>query len=126
MSASDPPRGSLRRRAHSFRARVHRLPGGQTAWRAAIALIGLVLVLVGVALLPLPGPGWLIIFAGIGVWASEFAWARRLLHRARAFVTQWVLWVKRLPRWQQCLLGASGTVVLVAVVLVGWLWFAPR
>jgi hypothetical protein len=48
----------------SARSRVHRLPAGEAVWRVAIALIGLVIV-VGVILLPLPGPGWLLVFLGI-------------------------------------------------------------
>ena len=35
-------------------------------------------ILVGIILLPLPGPGTLIIFAGISLLAMEFRWARRL------------------------------------------------
>lgn len=40
---------------------------------------GVLVILVGVVLLPLPGPGWLVIFAGLGLLATEYAWARRLL-----------------------------------------------
>jgi uncharacterized protein (TIGR02611 family) len=36
-----------------------------------------------VAMLALPGPGWAAIFVGLAVLATEFHWARRLLHRAR-------------------------------------------
>ena len=36
-------------------------------------------VAVGIALIPLPGPGWLIVIAGLAIWAVEFHWARRLL-----------------------------------------------
>jgi len=50
------------------------------AWRAGIFVAGLAVVVAGVILLPLPGPGWLIIFAGMAIWATEFGWARRVLH----------------------------------------------
>jgi uncharacterized protein (TIGR02611 family) len=39
---------------------------------------GSVVVLTGVLLLVLPGPGWVVIFAGLGILAAEFTWARRL------------------------------------------------
>jgi len=58
---------------HTIRA--SRIIGG-----AALVLVGIVLALPGV-----PGPGLLIIFAGLGVLGSEFEWARRL--RERMIVT---------------------------------------
>jgi uncharacterized protein (TIGR02611 family) len=43
---------------------------------AGFALLGL-----GIVLLALPGPGALTIALGLGMLATEFAWARRLLTR---------------------------------------------
>jgi len=43
-----------------------------------VFIIGLVIVIVGIILLPLPGPGWVIIFAGLAVLATEFAVARQV------------------------------------------------
>lgn len=40
---------------------------------------GIALILLGMALLVLPGPGILTIAAGLAVLSSEFTWARRLL-----------------------------------------------
>jgi uncharacterized protein (TIGR02611 family) len=37
------------------------------------------IVIAGIVLLPLPGPGWAIIFLGLAVLATEYAWAHRLL-----------------------------------------------
>ena len=46
-------------------------------------VVGFTLLIVGVLLLVLPGPGWLIIFFGLALLAAEFAWARRLLDRLK-------------------------------------------
>ena len=54
------------------------------AWRGGIFLVGLAVVVAGVILLPLPGPGWLIIFAGLAIWATEFGWALRVLRWTKA------------------------------------------
>lgn len=54
-------------------------------WRAGVFVIGWLLVIGGVILLPLPGPGWLVIFLGLGVLATEFAWAHHLLQRLRGY-----------------------------------------
>jgi Putative transmembrane protein (PGPGW) len=51
--------------------------------KAASALIGGTLLLIGLALLVLPGPGLLIVAVGLGILASEFLWARRMLRRAK-------------------------------------------
>ena len=37
----------------------------------------------GIAMLALPGPGWLTIVAGLALLASEFVWARTLLNRLK-------------------------------------------
>lgn len=53
------------------------------AKRLAVAVIGGTAVVLGALLLVLPGPGWLLIFAGLAILGTEFVWARRLLQRAR-------------------------------------------
>lgn len=46
---------------------------------------GTIMVLAGVIGLLLPVvPGWLLIFAGLAILATEFVWARRLLDTAKA------------------------------------------
>jgi uncharacterized protein (TIGR02611 family) len=83
--------------------------------------VGTGVVIVGVVLLPLPGPGWLIIFLGLGILATEFEWARRLLTRCRRFVTGWTLWVARQPRWGQVLIGGLGLALLAVLAGAGWM-----
>jgi uncharacterized protein (TIGR02611 family) len=51
--------------------------------RVVIAVIGGTIVLLGVAMLVLPGPGLLTIAAGLAVLGVEFAFARRWLQRAK-------------------------------------------
>jgi uncharacterized protein (TIGR02611 family) len=51
--------------------------------RAAVFVAGWVIVLAGVAMLVLPGPGLLVIIAGLSVLAIEFAWAARLRDQAK-------------------------------------------
>ncbi len=52
--------------------------------RVAKTIAGFFLLAAGVAMLVLPGPGWVTIFAGLALLASEFEWARRLLDRLKA------------------------------------------
>jgi uncharacterized protein (TIGR02611 family) len=51
--------------------------------RSAVTIVGVALVLGGVALMPLPGPGILVVVAGLAVLATEYVWARRLLRKAK-------------------------------------------
>jgi uncharacterized protein (TIGR02611 family) len=51
--------------------------------RIAVTIVGVVVVLAGLALLILPGPGWLLIFVGLSILGSEYVWAQRLLRIAK-------------------------------------------
>mgnify|MGYP006427530699 CR=1 FL=1 len=48
-----------------------------------LGLAGGVLIFVGILLLFLPGPGWALIFSGLGLLAMEFVWARQVLAKTR-------------------------------------------
>jgi uncharacterized protein (TIGR02611 family) len=54
--------------------------------RAAIAIVGTVVVLAGVAMLVLPGPGLLTIIGGLAILALEFPFARRWLERIKELI----------------------------------------
>jgi uncharacterized protein (TIGR02611 family) len=45
--------------------------------------MGFALLGAGIAMLALPGPGWLTIIAGLAMLAGEFQWARRLLDQVK-------------------------------------------
>lgn len=52
--------------------------------RLVIGIIGSTVLLVGVAMLALPGPAFIVIPVGLGILAIEFVWARRLLKRVKS------------------------------------------
>ncbi|MBE7187431.1 TIGR02611 family protein [Jatrophihabitans endophyticus] len=108
-------------RLTALRSRVRRLPGGFVAWRIGITVLGVAVIAGGVVLLPLPGPGWLIIFAGLGLLATEYEWAKRLLRFGRAQLARWTDWIKAQPRWVQAGVGLAGLVFLAAVFYVVYL-----
>ncbi len=55
----------------------------EVAVRAVTLLVGSTLLVFGGALLFLPGPGLLTMLVGLAVLATQWAWARQLLQRAR-------------------------------------------
>ena len=93
--------------------------------RVVVAIFGFLVVLAGLAMLVLPGPGLLVIAIGLGILALEFVWAERLLERTVDKMDEAADAVKRSSRKQQALgvallaLGAAG---LVAAAV---LWDLP-
>ena len=67
----------------------------RAARRIAIAVIGTTVVLLGIAMLVLPGPGLLTIILGLMALGAEFAFARRWLQRIKAASRQAVDRVSR-------------------------------
>jgi uncharacterized protein (TIGR02611 family) len=57
---------------------------GRNAKRVAVTVLGLIVVLAGVLMLVLPGPGIVTIIAGLAILATEYVWAERLLRAAKA------------------------------------------
>jgi hypothetical protein len=51
--------------------------------RIATTIVGFLVILLGLILIPLPGPGWLIVFGGLAILAREYIWAERLLNHAK-------------------------------------------
>jgi uncharacterized protein (TIGR02611 family) len=91
-------------------------------YRAVVAVVGSLVIVGGVILLPLPGPGWLIIFVGLGILASEFAWAQRVLDFAKAKVFAWTAWVSRQSLLVRALIGL-GCLAIVAAAVGGYVWW---
>ncbi len=117
--AETPARtGRIHRTLDTIRAN----PTGRVALKVTVALLGAIVVAVGIALIPLPGPGWAIVILGLAIWAIEFVWARHLLHFTRQQVTSWTRWVGRQPLALRFLLGAVGLLFVSAVVWLSLKW----
>ncbi|MFG1669155.1 TIGR02611 family protein [Streptomyces sp. Y7] len=92
------------------------------SWQVGVFVIGLAIVVAGIILLPLPGPGWVIIFAGMAVWATEFVWAQLVLRWTKRKVTeaaQRALDPK--VRRRNIILTTIG-LVIVGAILAFYLW----
>jgi len=93
--AATGPSGFWRRiRALLCRSRswIHRHPRLRAPYRLLVALAGVSVVVVGLILVPLPGPGWLIVFVGVAVLGTEFPAAHRLTHSVRKLAHRIRLW----------------------------------
>ena len=87
--------------------------------RLVIAVAGGAVLVVGVPMIPLPGPGWLVIFLGLAILAQEFPWANRALAYGRGQYDKWAVWLKR-QNW----FVRSLTLVSTGIAVVALLWVA--
>lgn len=55
----------------------------KTARKLVVLVIGSTVLLIGIALIVLPGPAFVVIPVGLAILAIEFAWAKRLLDRVK-------------------------------------------
>ncbi|HEV3475474.1 MAG TPA: PGPGW domain-containing protein [Actinomycetota bacterium] len=53
------------------------------AVRVGVTIVGFVVLIAGVVMLVAPGPGVLVVIAGLALLATEYTWAEKFLHRAR-------------------------------------------
>jgi len=107
-----------RRSVARVRDRVRATPGSRLVYRSVVGLVGLAVTVGGLFLVPLPGPGWLIVFVGLAILASEFAWAQRLLDFGRDRLRGWTHWLGRQRVWIRVLV-ALATGAFVAGVMYG-------
>jgi uncharacterized protein (TIGR02611 family) len=77
VQAKAPP--SLAARLHRFREALRRNRGLDTVWRVLVFALGVTLVVAGLIMFVIPGPGWATVILGLVVLASEFRWANRAL-----------------------------------------------
>lgn len=98
-------RERLRRRSHAYRT-----------YRLIVATVGLAITIGGLALVPLPGPGWLIVFVGVAILASEFESARKVERYGKSVLATWTDWLRQ-QSWPVRLLVGLATAIFVALVL---------
>ena len=68
-----------------------------------IFLLGFTVVGTGIVLLPLPGPGWVIIFAGFAILASEFEFAERVRDKLVHIIKELIAMLRR--GWRKFMTG---------------------
>lgn len=107
----DPEEDSIR-----WRRAVRLNPVLGPVYRIGVFVAGLALIVVGIPMVPLVGPGWVVIFVGLFLWSTEYMWARRVTQFVKAEVKSFEQWARHLP------LAAKIPLVMVSVA-IGWLCF---
>ena len=81
--------------------------------------MGTAVLIAGIIAIPYPGPGWLILFAGLAILGTEFQWAQRVLQWTRERYDSWTAWLRRQrPVVRLVVILATGIFVLVTLWLV--------
>ena len=65
--------------------------------KALIGLVGWAVLLLGIVMIPYPGPGWVVVFIGLSILATEFKWASDVHDYAHVKYTAWRKWIARQP-----------------------------
>lgn len=87
--------------------------------KVLVGILGGLVCIVGLILVPYPGPGWLVVFGGLAILATEFTFAERVLHFAREKYDGWTVWLKRQAIWVRIsVLVLTGIVVLVTLWII--------
>ena len=101
-----------------FRHRVESNTTLKTAYRVAVGVVGFAVLSAGLVMIPFPGPGWLVVIAGLAILSTEFAWAERLLDFTRKRVFAWVRWVNSQSIWIRLLIGLATAVFVYGVIVL--------
>ncbi len=104
-----------------WRDRLRERPVADLAYRITVGVVGMLVLAVGVITIPYPGPGWAVVFLGLGILATEFRAAQVVLHHARVRYDAVMAWLSR----QHIAVKALSALFTAAVVVVTlWLFGA--
>lgn len=101
-----------------WRGALRDRPAAEFGYRAGVAVVGTAVLVVGIVAIPYPGPGWAILFVGLGILATEFRWAKHASTSVRDRYDAAMAWFRRQGIWVQ---GLSAAVT--AAVVLATLWF---
>lgn len=100
-----------------FRTWIKRTKAGRLVWRIIIGLIGGGITVAGAIALIGPGPGVLVLLAGLGILATEFAWAGRIMMRTKQIANKAAERTGMKP-WVKYFLVAGGAVFSIIAILI--------
>ncbi len=93
-----------------------RTKAGHLIWRIFIGLLGGTITVLGAIALVGPGPGVLVVLAGLGILATEFAWASRAVAHTKN-IAQKAADRAGLPLWVKYLLFALTSAFSIAAII---------
>jgi uncharacterized protein (TIGR02611 family) len=101
----------------NFRSWIKKTQAGRVFWRVFIGLLGGAITVLGSIALIGPGPGILILLAGLGILATEFAWAGRVMMQTKRIASRAAERTGMKP-WVKYFLVAGGAVFSILTILI--------
>lgn len=101
----------------NFRQQIKSNPYGSLVWRVFIGVIGGLVTIIGTIFLFAPGPGLLVLLAGLGILATEYAWAANAIRKTKS-IAQTTSEKFRIPLWVKYLLIAGGAVFSIVLLVI--------
>ena len=96
IADGERPDRPIRRMLRGIRRGIERRPVLRRVYRIVVGVLGGAIAVGGLLLVPLPGPGWLVVFLGLAILGTEFAWAKRLAaFTKRQLARFWAWWQAR-------------------------------
>lgn len=84
--------------------------------KVLIGFVGWTVLLAGMVMIPYPGPGWVIVFIGLSILATEFDWAKDLHDYARGKYDAWERWIKSQPIYIKAIFWLLTTVTVIVTL----------
>ena len=100
----------------NIRGFVKRSKAGNLIWRIFIGVLGGTVTVLGAIALVAPGPGVLILLAGLGILATEFAWASRAMSKTKS-IAQTAADKVGMPTWVKYLIFAGAALFSIIVII---------
>jgi uncharacterized protein (TIGR02611 family) len=97
---------------------IKRTPAGRLVWRIVIGLIGGAITVIGAVALIGPGPGILILLAGLGILATEFAWAGRVMHYTKDVANRTAARTGMKPWVKYFVLSGGAVISIIAIFII--------
>jgi uncharacterized protein (TIGR02611 family) len=101
----------------NFRNWIKKTQAGRVFWRVFIGFIGGTITVLGSIALIGPGPGILIVLAGLGILATEFAWAGRVMMETKRIASRAAERTGMKP-WVKYFLISGGAVMSIIAIFI--------
>jgi uncharacterized protein (TIGR02611 family) len=121
LAAMSEPRPAIQK----LRERKARHQQRGRLYRVVFAVLGILVVLLGLVLVPLPGPGWLVVALGVGMLALEFEPMERLLERILGRLEATSERLSPLAKVLLAVLAVAGVAAWIAATLLWEIPLAP-
>lgn len=101
----------------NLRQQIKSNPYGSIIWRIFIGVIGGLVTIIGTVFLFAPGPGLLVLLAGLGILATEFAWAASAIRKTKS-IAQSTSEKFHIPLWVKYLIVAGGALFSIVLLVI--------